>query len=601
MSWGCMGEGMEKGTILTRLRAFFFNLSITSQIAIYCFLLFAATFFLSSMLNQRIYQNISMDQASSTVSQTLYLVDENIQNVINSINETTRTIVSNEEVRAYMQSDGNWGSVGRRTEVRNAIRNILDNMSYATSVHLFPNEGQPLDIGIRMINNSISNNITDASWFDEVNARKGDYYLTYNGGGFFERASKHNFISMIRLFNDIDTQQSNGVQITNFSTDVIQTAFQDLVKEYGMQVMISDADQNVIVSAKESLDIGQVLADIAASESGYVIQNIGGVDYMISERRNAYDWDIIALMPMSGITSELFRFSFITLAFILINGLLMFFGVSFFSRLVTQPIDQLVTTMERAKEGQLTPVTMKSGNREIASLKEGYNVMVDEINVLFDRVVDEQEQIRKSELKLLHSQIKPHFLYNTFDAISSLALMNKNKEVYEAILALGSLYRTTLSKGNEVIRIAEEIEAVKNYIKILKIRYDNIFTADIEMDPRVRDMLIPKLTLQPIVENALYHGIKPKGEKGRIRISAVLDGTDICIRIEDDGVGMSAEKVDKVMAGDPLSFGVRGTIERLRIYYMRIDVMRIETEIGKGTTVSITIPAVTEEIQHDKE
>jgi len=588
---------MKKG-ILTRLRAIFFDLSITSQIVIYCFLLFAVTFLLSSMLNQRIYQNISMDQASSTVSQTLYLVDENIQNVINSINETTRTIVSNEEVRAYMQSEGTWGSVGRRAEVRNAIRNILDNMSYATSVHLFPNEGQPLDIGIRMINNSISDNITDAPWYDEVSRLKGDYYLTYNGGGFFKRASKHNFISMIRLFNDIDTQECNGIQITNFSTDVIQSAFQDLVKEYGMQVLISDPDHNLIVSGEHSVDIGQILADIAASESGYVIQDIGGSEYMISERQNAYGWDIIGLMPMSGITRELYRFSYITLAFILINGLLMFFGVSFFSRLVTQPINQLVTTMERAKEGHLTQVTMKSGNREIASLKEGYNVMVDEINVLFDRVVEEQEQIRKSELNLLHSQIKPHFLYNTFDAISSLALMNKNQEVYEAILALGSLYRTNLSKGNEVIRIREEIEAVKNYIKILKIRYEDIFTADIEMDERVGDMLIPKLTLQPIVENALYHGIKPKEEKGRIRISAHLLGTDVIIRVEDDGVGMSREKLDKIMTGDPQSFGVRGTIERLRIFFMRDDVMRIETEIGKGTNVIITIPAITEEMQH---
>jgi len=589
---------MKKG-ILTRLRAFFFDLSITSQIALYCFLLFAVTFLLSSVLNQRIYQNISMDQASSTVSQTLYLVDENIQNVINSINETTRTIVSNEEVRAYMQSEGNWGSVGRRTEVRNAIRNILDNMSYATSVHLFPNEGQPLDIGIRMINNSISDNITDASWYDEVSELKGDYYLTYNGGGFFKRASKHNFLSMIRLFNDIDTQECNGIMITNFSTDVIQTAFQDLVKEYGMQVLICDKDYNLIVSGEQRLDIAKVLADIAASESGYVIQNIDGTEYMISERRNTYDWNIIGLMPMSGITKELYRFSFITLAFILINGLLMFFGVSFFSRLVTQPINQLVTTMERVKEGHLTPVTMKSGNREITSLKEGYNVMVDEINVLFDRVVDEQEQIRKSELNLLHSQIKPHFLYNTFDAISSLALMNKNKEVYEAILALGSLYRTNLSKGNEVIRIREEIEAVKNYIKILKIRYEDIFTADIEMDARVGDMLIPKLTLQPIVENALYHGIKPKEGKGRIRIGAGLEGTDVVIHIEDDGVGMSPEKVDKIMTGDPQSFGVRGTIERLRIFFMRSDVMRIDTGIGKGTKVTITIPAITEEMKHE--
>jgi two-component system sensor histidine kinase YesM len=587
-----------KGNIFTRIQGFFFNLSITSQIAIYCFLLFAVTFLLSSVLNQQIYKNISMDQASSTVSQTLYLVDENIQNVINSVNETTKSIISNEEVRAYMRSDRYTDNVTEKTAVRNFIRNIFDNMSYKTSVHLFPRTGEVLNIGIQMVNYPIPGNIEDAAWYDSVSKEQGGYTLIYNGGGFFEKHTQHDFISMIRLFYDIETQECNGVQVTNFSTDILQTAFQDLVDEYGMQVVVCDQYGNRIAATEKNMDIVPILASAQASESGYITENIDGTDYMISSRENTYGWDIIAMMPMSGITQELYRFSYITLAFILVNGLLMFLGVSFFSRLVTQPINQLVTTMEKVKGGQLTPVTMKSNNREIASLKEGYNVMVDEINVLFDRVVDEQEEIRKSELKLLQSQIKPHFLYNTFDAISSLALMNKNQEVYEAILALGSLYRTSLSRGHDVISIEEEIEAVKNYIKILQIRYEDTFSSTIDVDERVNHMLIPKLTLQPIVENALYHGIKPTGRKGHIHISAQLDGEYVVIRIADDGVGMSEETEHKILTRNSLNFGIRGTIERLRIFFISQDVMRIESTLGKGTTVIITIPAVTEELKN---
>ena len=233
---------------------------------------------------------------------------------------------------------------------------------------------------------------------------------------------------------------------------------------------------------------------------------------------------------MEGITSELSRFSYITLAFILVNGLLMFMGVSVFSKLVTQPINQLVSTMERVKSGQLEKVSVPTGNREISLLMDGYNVMVNEISELFSKVVEEQETIRKSELQLLQSQIKPHFLYNTFDAISSLALMNKSKEVYEAMLALGSLYRTNLNSGNEVITIDEEIEAIKNYIKILKIRYDDKFDANIDLDDKARRMQIPKLTLQPIVENALYHGIKPKGGHGTIDISVRHKNSEVVIK-----------------------------------------------------------------------
>lgn len=580
--------------VLSKIRAIFLKLSITSQMAIYCFLLFALTFFLSSVLNQEIYKNISLDQANKTVAQSLYLIDENINNVINAINETSKSIISNSEVRAFMNSVHYEDNVSEHSEVKNFIRNILDNVSYASSVHLFKSSGGVMNISIRMINYPISINIEKAPWYEKVSNQKGDYSLIYNGGGFFNRTSNHDFIAMVRLFNDIETQECTGVQITNFSTETLKTAFKNLVDEYGMQVVIFDDAGKEIVTSDTNLNAETILQAISSS-SEYVINDIDGSEYMISSRENSYGWSIAALMPMKGITSELYRFSYITLIFILVNGLLMFFGVSFFSRLVTHPINQLVSTMERVKSGQLEKVSMRSGNREITLLMDGYNVMVNEINELFNKVVKEQETIRKSELQLLQSQIKPHFLYNTFDAISSLALMNKSKEVYEAMLALGSLYRTNLNSGNEVIKIGEEIEAIKNYIKILKIRYDDTFDANIQVDERASKMQIPKLTLQPIVENALYHGIKPKGEHGDIDISVQLENGDVVIKIGDDGVGMSQETAEKIMTKSSQSFGIRGTVERLRIFYMRTDIMKIQTELGKGTTVILRLPAVTGE------
>ena len=593
------GGGDVLKSIFTRIRNMFSRLSITSQIAIFCFLLFIFTFFLSSIFNQEIFRNISLEQASGTISQTLLLVEENIDSVINSINETSKSILSNEQVRDYMSSSGISGDVGELSEVRTFIRNILDNVSYATSVHLFNKAGDVMNISIRMVNYPVSDDITDAHWYSRVNKKAGDFCLINNGGGFFERTSNHDFISMVRLFNDIETLECNGVQITNFSTETIKTAFQDLLDEYGTQVIIFDEYGHRITATDMYLKTADIIGGKELLENDYVIKTVDGADYMISTRTNSYGWRIIAMMPMAGISGELYGFSFITLIFILVNGLLMFLGVSVISRLVTQPINQLVTTMEKVKGGQLEPAGMRTSNREIATLKEGYNVMVDEIHELISKVVEEQEMIRKSELKLLQSQIKPHFLYNTFDAISSLALMNKNREVYEAMLALGSLYRTNLSSGNEVIRISDEVEAVRNYIKILKIRYDDVFTANIHVDERACPMLIPKLTLQPIIENALYHGIKPKGEPGNIDVNIAVEGEELVIKIRDDGVGMHPGMADKLLKGGSGSFGLRGTIERLRIYYMRQDVVAIQSVPGKGTSVIIRVPAVMEEMEHD--
>ncbi len=580
---------MEKA--LLKIKAVFSKFGITSQMAIYCFILFALTFFLSGILNQRIYKNISLDQANSTVSQTLYLIDENINNVINGINETSKSIISNSEVRKYMNSPDTRDDVSEQSEVKTFIRNILDNVSYATSVHLFKNSGEAMNISIRMINYPISENIKKAPWYEEVSRQKGDFSLIYNGGSFFNRTSNHDFISVVRLFNDIETQECTGIQITNFSTDTLKTAFKNLVDEYGIQVVIFDNEGNEMVTSDENLDTNTVLQTVNDSDR-YVIKDIDSKEYMISSRENSYGWTIAALMPMKGITSELSRFSFITLAFILINGLLISFGVFIFSRLVTRPVNHLVSTMELAKSGQLEKVSVFSGSREMTLLMDGYNVMVNEINELFNKVVEEQEIIRRSELQLLQSQIKPHFLYNTFDAISSLALMNKNKEVYEAMLALGSLYRTNLNSGNEVISIGEEIEAIKNYIKILKIRYDDKFDANISLDEKTKKMQIPKLTLQPIVENALYHGIKPKEGPGIIDISVKYKNSEVVIKIKDNGVGMTSETADKIMKKSNGSFGIHGTVERLRIFYMRNDIMDISSKLGMGTTVTLTVPAI---------
>ena len=279
--------GIDLKKVLSKIRAVFSRLGITSQMAIYCFLLFALTFFLSSVFNQEIYKNLSLDQANRTVSQTLYLIDENINNVINAINETSKSIISNSEVRAYMNSADPRDGVSAQSEVRNFIRNILDNVSYATSVHLFKNTGGVMNISIRMINYPISENIENAPWYEDVRGQQGDYSLIYNGGGFFHRTSKHDFISMVRLFNDIETQECTGVQITNFSTDTLKTAFKNLVDEYGMQVVIFDGAGQEIVSSDMSLDTRTVLETIKSSD-GYVIKDINGSEYMISTRENSY-------------------------------------------------------------------------------------------------------------------------------------------------------------------------------------------------------------------------------------------------------------------------------------------------------------------------
>ncbi|KNY27809.1 sensor histidine kinase [Pseudobacteroides cellulosolvens] len=221
-------------------------------------------------------------------------------------------------------------------------------------------------------------------------------------------------------------------------------------------------------------------------------------------------------------------------------------------------------------------------------------MMIYEIQQLIDRVITEQRIKRKAELNVLQAQIKPHFLYNTLESINSLILMEETEAACDVVDALGSYYRLSLSKGKEVITINEEIDIVKNYLNIQQIRYADLFSVQYKLDERAGSFKILKLVLQPLVENALYHGIRVKGEHGIISVETEYLQDFIRIKVEDDGVGMSEECIRRILDDSSdtgvSGFGLRGTIERLRIFYASDDCFRIESVIGLGTKITILIP-----------
>lgn len=361
-------------------------------------------------------------------------------------------------------------------------------------------------------------------------------------------------------------------------------------------ILLDENNESIIKSSDVSkYEIGSLLKGFENKEYGFRVEKLKNKEYLVSylaEKR--YKWKIISIIPFKVLSNETAAMGLIGFVIILINSLFLFFGSIFISRMITIPIKKLLNSMKGIENGEFKKVDIKAGNDEIGKLRDGYNIMIFEIQKLINRVIQEQRIKRKAELDVLQAQIKPHFLYNTLDSINSLAFSGKNEEVCDIVEALGSYYRTSLSKGREIITIGEEIEMVKNYLRIQKIRYGEIFSSEFDIDASVKDYKILKLILQPLVENALYHGIRAKGEKGIISVSAKLIEGYIYLTVQDDGVGMSEETVsmltDERMDAERSSFGVRGTIGRLRIFYGIQDVLGIESRIGYGTKVYIRIP-----------
>ena len=269
-----------------------------------------------------------------------------------------------------------------------------------------------------------------------------------------------------------------------------------------------------------------------------------------------------------------------------------------FSKLFSKPANDLAKAMQKFENNTdkfvFEPI---EGTAEITSLTESFEHMVLQIQELVEKVRQEEISLRKTELKALQAQINPHFLYNTLDAIAWMCEEERHKDAVEMVNALARLFRISISRGHELISIEKEIEHAKSYLKIQNFRYKNQFTYDFEVDDTCLSYLCNKITLQPIIENAIYHGIDRMVDEGRIEIRIFPDHEKIVFEVEDNGVGMTEEQCQEILqkdSGDKAGIGIKNVNDRIKIYFGEEYGITIRSELDEGTCVTITMPKITE-------
>lgn len=264
------------------------------------------------------------------------------------------------------------------------------------------------------------------------------------------------------------------------------------------------------------------------------------------------------------------------------------------SRQITEPVYQLCKKVENLGHGDFNVVPIETVNEEMNKLDVGFNEMAIHIDHLLAREKKNQNALHKAELELLQAQINPHFLYNALDSIIWLAESHQDKEVIQMTSYLSTFFRTSLSKGKDIITLDVEKQHVESYLKIQKIRYSDILSYRVEIEETLLQYEIPKLTLQPLVENALYHGVKNKRGIGHILVKGEDAGKDIILKVIDDGAGMTLEQLEELRAGvyqdKHTGLGLVNVHKRLRLYYGTAYGLTFESEKGIGTTVSVKIP-----------
>lgn len=278
--------------------------------------------------------------------------------------------------------------------------------------------------------------------------------------------------------------------------------------------------------------------------------------------------------------------------------------IRLFSKLFSNPAKELANAMrEFEKDTNHFEFKMIEGTAEITSLTESFEHMVIQIKELVEKVRQEEITLRKTELKALQAQINPHFLYNTLDAIAWLCEEERYKDAVEMVNSLAKLFRISISRGHELITIEKEVQHAKSYLKIQNFRYKNQFTYSFDIDEECLEYLCNKITLQPIIENAIYHGIDRMVDEGKINIRIHQKQDKIIFTIEDNGVGMTMEQCEEILhhdASDRVGIGIKNVNDRIKIYFGDEYGLTIQSELDEGTRVTISMPKITEKDYGEK-
>ena len=303
-----------------------------------------------------------------------------------------------------------------------------------------------------------------------------------------------------------------------------------------------------------------------------------GVSY-IDETVNESFWQMTRVILYAG-------------ALILVAAFVIAFVLS---RTLSRPLQQLENAMQAFEQNADGFVfNSVTGTREVEELSDSFRHMVGRIQRLMTAVREEEVALRKTELKALQAQINPHFLYNTLDTIIWLVETGKNEQAVEMVTSLSNFFRSSLSQGRDIITLGEEEIHVRSYLEIQQVRYRDILRYEIHVQPELRGCVLPKLTLQPLVENALYHGIKLRRGLGCILVDAAQEDDRVRITVRDDGAGMPPERLQQLRQSldteEQVGFGLRTVYRRLRLLYGEQCSMELESEPGAGTTVTLRFP-----------
>ncbi|MBB3112881.1 two-component system sensor histidine kinase YesM [Paenibacillus phyllosphaerae] len=420
-----------------------------------------------------------------------------------------------------------------------------------------------------------------------------------------------NVISIMAAIKQQITHEVIGFIVIDLDDSVIEQFCNSTIIGKTGFFFIQDPDGQPIYVPPVDEAAAKILASTPPATWGnpdrdsFVLPTDGKPFFVVHTASESTGWNIVGLAPLQEIVAEAQSIRQLIIVTVILTAIFAITLYFFLTQRLVRPVRLLQSKMRQAASGYLEAKVKSTGKDEIGDLGNSFNIMLEKIKVLLENSIKEQEQLQKAELRTLQAQIHPHFLYNTLDSIVWMAEAGKNESVVKLVKALSQFFRLSLNKGRDWISIKTELEHGQSYLVIQQMRYRDILDYDIRVPDELKPYAILKMTLQPLIENAIYHGIKNKRGKGLVTIDGYIENDrNIVLIVEDNGAGMKPERLaylrekldspiaaaDESQDGSEGGFGLQNVHQRLRLYFGSPYGVELESTEGVGSRVSIRIP-----------
>lgn len=538
--------------------------------------------------------------------------NENTNQIIKQINNNIESYVNNtENIINYMSMDPRILKFLNDNKLEN---NDMEDEAYKSIYNFI--KFNPEIAGIMIVNNNggyISDvmnkvsrdSLTTEEWYSKAyNDSENIHLFTKPIGRNIDnifRYSADEVFSMSKAVIDSTTNEIKGIILIDIKLDAIKNIIENSKPGTAGFIYIMDSNKDIVYTPVNNIVYrieNKWLEDI---NNRIIIKNINGENYQLTKITSNYtNWETIGVFPESESLRVIKYITYYSLGVAILALIIAQILVIIFTRSIVNPIQKLKKLMKRAQEGDLTVSFNAKYSDEIGELGSSFNTMVKEIDNLISLVQIEEKNKRIAEMNVLQAQIKPHFMYNTLDTIRWMAEEHNEEDIVEIIEAFTNLLRISLSKGKEIISVKEELSHVQSYLTIQKIRYEDKLDYDIEFDENILNYKVIKLILQPLVENAIYHGIKEKRGNGKIIIICRVEGNSLYFIVQDDGKGMEKEVLDKINKtlinsnekGNEIGYGIFNVNARIKLIYGEEYGLTYKSIYGEGTVVELKHPII---------